>query len=55
MARVRLCARIAGVAIWLLLAPTTAMAEYDVKSALQGPMQIIVRCGNSFSETHIMA
>ena len=34
MARVRLCAKIAGVAIWLLLGPTTAMAEYDVKSAL---------------------
>ena len=35
MARVRLCAKIAGVAIWLLLGPTTVMAESDVKSALQ--------------------
>ena len=39
MARVLLCAKIAGVATWLLgsllLGPTTAMAEYDVKSALQ--------------------
>src|SRR5260370_34284854 len=38
MARVLLCGKIAGVATWLLgsllLGPTTAMAEYDVKSAL---------------------
>jgi hypothetical protein len=34
MARVRVCAKIA-VAIWLLLGPTTAMAEYNVTSALQ--------------------
>ncbi len=39
MARVPLCVKIAGVAMSLLgsllLGPTTAMAEYDVKSALQ--------------------
>ena len=35
MARVRLGAKIAGVAVWLLLGTTTAMAEYDVNSALQ--------------------
>lgn len=35
MARVLLCAKIAGVAIWLLLSPTTAMAEYDLNSALR--------------------
>jgi hypothetical protein len=35
MGRVLLCAKIAGVIIWLLFIPTTTMAEYDVKSALQ--------------------
>ena len=39
MVRVPLCAKTAGLALWLLgsllLGPTPAMAEYDVKSALQ--------------------
>lgn len=35
MARVFLRAKIAVAAIWLLFVPTIAMAEYDVKSALQ--------------------
>ena len=58
MARVFLRAKIAVAAIWLLFVPTIAMAEYDVKSALQAHDSAdpeIVKCGNSFSETHIMA
>jgi hypothetical protein len=35
MARVFFRAKIAVAAIWLLFVPTIAMAEYDVKSALQ--------------------
>ena len=39
MVQVSLRTKVAGVGIWLLgsllLGPTTAMAEYDVKSALQ--------------------